>query len=286
MLAPSSKATIAIAGAASLALFAWQRAQARLRSSYTSIDAASDPEVVRDVAVDEYEGTALGTARHRYCATHSSPLSSTLEDVAARTRQHLELPQMLSSPLSAHLLQSLIRASRATRVLEIGTYTGYTAIAMAEALPPGGRVVCLDDFSDEPAAEPICRAAIAESPCGSRIELRKQSALTGLRELASARAAPFDLCFIDADKESQIAYVDMLLGSQASPPLITEAGSIVVDNTLWYSRVLRPATRHDGTTAAIAAFNEHVLRDERLHVTMLPIRDGLTILQPRRQTNG
>ncbi|CAK9021033.1 O-methyltransferase MdmC [Durusdinium trenchii] len=231
----------AAAGATAVLLLQWWSRTAcrpgrRGRKGYTSIDAARNPEVVGGVIADAYEGTMLATVRHDYCVAMSTSLSETLQELVQETQQ-LKMPQMLSSPLTVRLLQSLIRAGSATRALEIGTYTGFTAVGMAEAMPQDGLVLCLDDFSDE---------------------------------------APFDLCFIDADKESQIAYVDLL-----SEGLISAGGCVVVDNTLWYSRVLRPRGRHDACTKAVVDFNQHVLKGP-WHVALLPIRDGLTILQPVR----
>ncbi|CAL1155236.1 unnamed protein product [Cladocopium goreaui] len=288
---PSSlMGSLAVAGAAvatTLSLqWLWARATARVRrgrKGYSSIDAAKDAEVVKGVIPDAYEGTALATLRHDYCVSHSSPLSPLLQTVAQETQRQLRLPQMLSSPLTVQLLQTLIRASGARRILEIGTYTGFTALGMAEILKEGMEVVCLDDFSDEAQAEALCHQMLsAGGAAGARIQLRRQAALQGLRELSEAVEAgeePFDLCFIDADKENQVAYVEELFGAQRSRPLLADDGLIVVDNTLWYSRVLRPSHRHDTSTAAVVQFNEHVLQSGRWHVTMLPVRDGITILQ-------
>ena len=89
---------------------------------------------------------------------------------------------------------------------------------------------------------------------------------------------PFDLCFVDADKENQIAYVDLLM----SEGLLAPTGTVLVDNTLWYSRVLRPREKQDASTRAVVDFNHHVQRNGQWQVTMLPIRDGITLLQPRR----
>eukprot|EP00435_Cladocopium_sp_Y103_P027561 s252_g6.t2 len=286
---PSSlMGSLAVAGAAvatTLSLqWLWARAAARAvrrggRKGYSSIDAAGDAEVIPDA----YEGTALATLRHDYCVYHSSPLSPLLQTVAQETQRQLRLPQMLSSPLTVQLLQTLIRASGARRILEIGTYTGFTALGMAEILTEGMEVVCLDDFSDEAQAEALCHQMLsAGGAAGARIQLRRQAALLGLQELSEAVEAgeePFDLCFIDADKENQLAYVEELFGAQRSRPLLADGGLIVVDNTLWYSRVLRPSHRHDKSTAAVVQFNEHVLQSGRWHVTMLPVRDGITILQ-------
>ncbi|CAK9009322.1 unnamed protein product [Durusdinium trenchii] len=257
----------AAAGATAVLLLQWWSRTAcrpgrRGRKGYTSIDAARNPEVVGGVIADAYEGTMLATVRHDYCVAMSTSLSETLQELVQETQQ-LKMPQMLSSPLTVRLLQSLIRAGSATRALEIGTYTGFTAVGMAEAMPQDGLVLCLDDFSDEAAAEALCERSLerwaarrAQRGAGARVELRKQRAVEGLKQLATEGAAPFDLCFIDADKESQIAYVDLL-----SEGLISAGGCVVVDNTLWYSRVLRPRGRHDACTKAVVDFNQHVLKD-------------------------
>ena len=269
--AQMARILVAMAAGAGAALAWWLTRKTARR--YTSIDAAVDPDVVGGVIADPYEGTRLATVRHSYCATHSSPLSAALQEVWRRTEGELQLPRMLSSPLALQLLQALIRSSGAKQVLEIGTYTGFTAIGMAEALPEDGQVLCLDDFSDEAAAEALCEDLLARQP---KVELRKQTALQGLEDLAKEQRS-FDLVYIDADKENQIAYVEALRGQQHRP-LLAPRGSVVVDNTLWYSRVLRPSARQDEATKAVVDFNTHVLKGH-WHVTMLPVRDGVTLLQ-------
>lgn len=268
---------VALAAQAALRLARAYRRRSK-GQGYTSLDAAEDDEVVGAVRAEAYEGTRIAAARHNYCVAHSTPTSATLERITAQTQARLCLPQMLSGAISAHFLQLVIRASRAKRVLEVGTYTGYTAVAMAEALPPHGRLVCVDNFSDEPAAEAICREALFGGDLASKVELVVDCGENALRSLADAKCEPFDVVFIDADKAGQVRYLDRLLDS--SFPLVHQASTIIVDNTLWYSRPLRPPSRHDQTTAAVAAFNAHVLRDPRVRVAMLPIRDGLTVLQP------
>eukprot|EP00438_Fugacium_kawagutii_P017913 Skav201930 [mRNA] locus=scaffold3992:329762:332208:+ [translate_table: standard] len=223
---PSSSLAVAVcAVAATLAVqWLWARSVRRNgnRKGYSSIEASKDPEVVHGVsrmaklqlfhsAVEHFtQGADLATPG----VAHSSPLTSLLGTVAQQTRRRLRLPQMLSSPLTVQLLCSLIRASGATRILEIGTYTGFTALGMAEILPADGSVVCLDDFSDEAQAEALFHEMIsAAGSVGQRIQLRKENALLGVRRLAAeveAQKAPaFDLCFIDADKELGSAGIDL-----------------------------------------------------------------------------
>jgi len=249
---------------------------------YTSVDASEDPAVVAGVVPDAYTGTALGAAREAYCLRMSGEASASLKEVEAATIANLQLPQMTSSALSGHVLAMLVAITGSRRILEIGSYTGYSAIAMAEALPVWGqfetascKIVCLDPFVDEAGAEAIFRDSVRKSGFESLIELRKVHASTGLKTLREESAEPFDFIFIDADKESQIEYYEDILGSG----LLANKGVIVVDNTLWYSRVLRPREHQDETDRAVSDFNEHVRDDPRTRTVVLPVRDGLTLIQ-------
>ena len=153
----------------------------------------------------------------------------------------------------------------ARRVLEIGTFTGYSALSMAAALPADGRIVTCDI---DPETNEVARRAAAGSPYGDRIEFRLGPALDTIATLDG----PFDLVFIDADKESYLAYYEAVL------PKLAERGVIVVDNVLWSGRVLDPS---DETvdTVAIRAFNDAVAADPRVVCVMLTVRDGVTLIR-------
>jgi caffeoyl-CoA O-methyltransferase len=159
------------------------------------------------------------------------------------------------------LLRLLVRLSGARRVLEIGTFTGYSALAMAMALPADGELITCDV---DPTATTLAQKFWAKSPHGKKIRL----VLAPASDTIPTLQGPFDLVFIDADKPGYIRYWEAAL------PLVRAGGAIVADNVLWSGRVLEPK---DDSTRAIVAFNTHVMKDARVEHVMLPIRDGVTI---------
>ena len=203
-----------------------------------------------------------------YAREHSSTTSPLLREVTEATRRELELPQMLSGVLDGGLLMALVHATGARLVLEIGTFSGYSSLAMASALAPDGRVVTCE--IDEKAAA-MARRHFEASPLGGRIDLRLGPALDTLGTLEG----PFDLVFIDADKTGYLGYYEAVL------PKLAAHGVIVVDNTLWGGRVLDPSEDSE-STQAIRAFNDHVLADARTDCVLLPVGDGMTVIWARR----
>src|SRR5947209_7482271 len=202
-----------------------------------------------------------------YVEAHTTAAPAFLADLAAETRATLSSPQMLSGPVEGRLLETLVFASGARRVLELGTYSGYSALWMAGLLPPDGRVVTCE--LDPPRAD-FARARIAASPYADRIEIRVGPALETLESLDG----PFDLIFIDADKVSYGAYYEAAL------PKLAARGLIAVDNTLYGGRVLDPAAGGE-SAQAIAEFNDRVVADERVVCVMLTVRDGITLIRRR-----
>jgi caffeoyl-CoA O-methyltransferase len=200
-------------------------------------------------------------ALEAYAAAHSTDESPLLRELARETRAKTKLPQMLVGHLEGAFLRSLVRISRAKRVLEIGTFTGYSALAMAEGLGPAGRLITCDIDSGSTA---IARKFWARSPHGKKIQLKLGLALDTLKQLKG----PFDLVFIDADKENYQNYWEACL------PLVRSGGLLVADNVLWSGRVLKPK---DYTDRAIARFNNFIRRDPRVQTVMLTVRDGLTL---------
>ncbi len=201
----------------------------------------------------------------RYATEHSTPEPDLLRDVAAATRESLDAPQMMVGPLEGRFLEMLVHLSHPERVLEIGTFSGYSALSMASALPPGGRIVTCEV---DPKAAEMARRHIRASPWADRIELRQGPALATIAELDG----PFDLVFIDADKVEYRDYYEAVL------PLLSDRGVIAVDNVLWGRRVLDPDDERDDTRA-ITAFNDHVASDPRVVAVMLTIRDGVTLIR-------
>jgi len=174
---------------------------------------------------------------------------------------------MQIGPDQAAFLQVLVRAIGARRCLEIGTFTGYSALAVALALPPGGRIVCCD-VSEEWTS--VARKYWAQASVAGKIQLRLAPALDTLKKLKG----PFDFAFIDADKANYRNYFERCL------QLVRRGGLIAVDNTLWHGRVLDRRDRSDDTRA-IRAFNRRLRRDRRVEIALLPIGDGLTLALKR-----
>ena len=206
----------------------------------------------------------------RYVDEHTTPAPEHLERLAAETREQLSTPQMLSGHVEGRLLETLVFVSGARRVLEFGTYSGFSALAMAAALPADGKLVTLEVSAEH--AE-FARRHFAAHPDGEKIELRLGPALESVAELGDE---PFDLVFIDADKGGYLSYYE------ASLPLLSERGLIVVDNTLWGGAVL-PERDDDpsDSTRALREFNDAVANDDRVVCTMLTVRDGVTLIRRR-----
>jgi caffeoyl-CoA O-methyltransferase len=201
-----------------------------------------------------------------YAEAHTEPPGDVLERLAAETRATMQTPQMMVGPLEGRLLEFLVRLSGARLVLELGTFTGYSSICMASALGDGGRLITCD--VNESAVE-IARRYATEAGVVDRIDYRVGPALETLRELDG----PFDLVFIDADKDGYIAYYEAVL------PKLAERGVIVADNVLWSGRVLHDEPEE--IARPIVAFNEHVRSDPRVVAVMLSVRDGITLIRKR-----
>jgi caffeoyl-CoA O-methyltransferase len=203
-----------------------------------------------------------------YARRHTTPDSPSAQAVAERTMRTMELSRMLSGVSVGRLLGVLAHIVQAQRVLEIGTFTGYSALALAEALPEHGAVITLEALDEH---ADIAQANFDASPHGSRIDLRRGAALETLAQLDG----PFELVFIDADKREYLDYLEAVL------PMLADHGVVVVDNTLWSGRVLDP-DGSDADTQALARFNDAVVADDRLTCVMLTVRDGVTLIHKRR----
>jgi len=201
-----------------------------------------------------------------YAAAHSSPLPPLLERVAARTRAETSAPGMMVGRLEGNVLAMLIRLSGAKRVVELGTFTGYSALCMASALPEDGEIVTCE-LSDEHAD--IAQSFFDESEHKRKIHLRRGPAIATLRNLPEGS---FDMIFIDADKEGYPEYWEQAMR------VLRPGGFVVADNVLWSGAVLDP---RDDSTKAIVAFNEKVAHDPRVDHVMLTVRDGMTIARKR-----
>jgi caffeoyl-CoA O-methyltransferase len=200
----------------------------------------------------------------RYAHEHTTPDPEFFRRLEEETRAISDWPQMMVGPLEGQLLGWLVWLSGASRVLEIGTFTGYSSISMALNLVAGGRITSLD-VNEETTA--VARRYAEEAGVADRIDYRVGPALEALESLDGQ----FDLVFIDADKENYINYYEAVL------PKLAERGFIVSDNVLWSGRVAEEGG--DESTQAIKAFNEHVASDERVESLMLTVRDGMTLIR-------
>jgi caffeoyl-CoA O-methyltransferase len=201
----------------------------------------------------------------RYAEEHTTPPPPLLHELAEETRATLRLPQMLTGTVEGRLLELLVWASGARRVLELGTYSGYSALSIAAGLPADGHIdTC--EIDEQHAA--VARRYIARSPYADQITVHVGPALDTIGRLDGA----FDLVFIDADKENYVSYYEAVL------PRLVRRGLIAADNTLWSGRVLDDRDRSEGTRA-IRAFNEHVRNDPRVTSVMLTVRDGVTLIR-------
>ncbi|MCX9088304.1 MAG: class I SAM-dependent methyltransferase [Candidatus Methanoperedens sp.] len=197
----------------------------------------------------------------QYCQEHTKPESQLLHELVAETFAHTAFPEMEVGHLEGAFLRILVRLLRAKRILELGTFTGYSSLLMAEGLPDDGKLITCD--IDLETTE-IAKKYWSRSPHGKKIELKLGHALETLKTIEG----PFDLVFIDADKVNYINYWELCL------PKIRRCGLLVIDNVLWSGSVLDP---EDTTERAIDEFNKHVYKDKRVEVLMLPIRDGVTL---------
>ena len=202
----------------------------------------------------------------RYVAEHSEPLPPLMEELVAETKDGMgNRAVMLSGQIEGVLLQTLIASLGATRVLEVGMFTGFSALMMAAALPANGKLITCE-INDQ--AISLAERYFARSAHGGKIDIRRGPAIDTLRELEP----PFDLVFIDADKTNYTAYYE------ASLDLLAPKGVIVVDNVLWSGDVLDPK---DDDGKAIVAFNQHVQDDDRVTNVILTVRDGISLIRRR-----
>jgi predicted O-methyltransferase YrrM len=197
-----------------------------------------------------------------YAARYTSPGWEGFGRLADETRATQSAPQMMVGDVEGAFLSFLVTMTKAKRVLEVGTFTGWSSIAMARSLPPDGSIVTCD-VNEETNA--VARSYAEEAGVADRIEYRLGPAVETLATLEG----PFDLAFIDADKGGYVDYYEAVL------PKLAPGGLIAADNTLF-------GLDSDGDNAqAISRFNEHVLRDDRVEAVLLPFREGVTLIRRR-----
>jgi len=208
------------------------------------------------------EMTMLSEALTTYIHEHTTPEQELFGQLREETYAKLESPQMQVGRVEGRFLAMMVEVCKARRVLEVGTFSGYSAMAMASGLPDDGQLITCDV---DPIATAIARRYWDASPWGHKIELRLGDAAETLAQLVDA-GERFDLVFIDADKPGYIRYFDLAL------ELLPIGGVILADNTLWSGKVLDPQTENDH---AIVRFNAHVRSCPRVEHVLLSVRDGI-----------
>ncbi len=212
------------------------------------------------------EVTLIDEALERYAHEHTTQLAEWMRELEREARSSLPYPQMLSGQVVGRLLELLVHAVGGRNVLEIGTYAGYSALAMAAGLHPEGRVITCEI---EPEFAAFARRHIEQSPYSERIEIRVGPALDTIETLSG----PFDFVFIDADKTGYPAYYEAVL------PKLAPSGLIALDNTLRSGTVLDPGANE--AARAIDELNATLARDARVVCTLLTVRDGITLVRRR-----
>jgi caffeoyl-CoA O-methyltransferase len=205
-------------------------------------------------------------AVEEYAEAHSSPNGELFERLAAETYEKSAAPQMMVGLLEGQFLGALVRSTGAKRILELGTFTGYSSISMALALPPDGRVITCDVNAE---TTEIARRYAQEAGVADRIDYRLGPALDSIAQLEGE----FDLVFIDADKPNYLSYYEATL------PKLASTGLMILDNTLWSGRVADP-NEDDENTRVIRAVNERIRDDPRVQNVLLTVRDGMNLVWP------
>jgi caffeoyl-CoA O-methyltransferase len=200
-----------------------------------------------------------------YAAAHTTAPEALLAELAEETKATLRSPQMLTGPIEGRLLELLVHGIKAKRVLELGTYSGYSSLSMAAGLAEGGHIDTCE--VDEKHAE-VARRYIARSQYADRITVHLGPALETIERLGGE----FDFVFIDADKQNYGAYYEALL------PRLSPHGLMAIDNTLWSGRVLDESDDSEDTRA-IRELNDRIAADERVVAVQLTIRDGVTLIR-------
>ena len=213
-----------------------------------------------------------------YISEHSTPENEVLADITRETYVHVLNPHMLSGHVQGRVLSMLSYMIKPKRILELGTFTGYSALCLAEGLAEGGKLITIE-HNDE--LEETIRRNISKSPLSEKIEfiigdakeVLQRRGLSGEAGLCSLSEAVYDLVFIDADKREYCAYLDLVY------PLVPVGGFILADNTLWDGHIIDPAYDKDKQTLGLRAFNDKLKEDDRFEQVILPLRDGLTIIR-------
>lgn len=218
--------------------------------------------------MNESEHGIMKPGIEKYAGIHTSEELPVLAKLSRATHLRTHQPQMLSGHLQGVFLQMISHMIRPMAILEIGTFTGYSAICLAQGLQDGGKLITLDC---NPEMEDFTRPYFEAAGLSEKIEM-----ITGdATQIIDNLQGPFDLVFIDADKENYINYFKMVF------PKVVPGGYILADNTLWYGRVIEPGAESDRETAGIVRFNSYVQQFEGVDNILLPLRDGIMIIRKK-----
>lgn len=210
----------------------------------------------------------LGDALDQYVHDHTTPQPALFDRLRQETHAQLDMPQMQVGRVEGQFLRMLVQITGARNVLEIGTFSGYSGLAMASALPDDGKLVTCDI---DPVATGMARRYFDDSPWGHKIQIELRPALETIASLRES-GATFDLVFIDADKGGYVDYYEGVF------PMVPSGGLILADNTLWSGAVLDPK---DASDHAIVRYNTHVAGDERVEHVLLSVRDGIMMARKK-----
>ena len=206
-----------------------------------------------------------------YICEHTTPENAVLASIYQDTYLHVLNAHMVSGQVQGRLLSMLSHMLRPKRILELGTFTGYSALCLAEGLPEDGKLVTIE-HNDE--LKDRIRHNLARSPLGDKIELIIGDAVEVIRSQKSEVSNQlFDLVFMDADKREYCAYLEAVY------PLVPVGGFIIADNTLWDGHIIDPAYDKDKQTQGLRTFNDLLAADKRFEQVIVPLRDGLTIIR-------
>ena len=211
-------------------------------------------------------------ALERYIFENTQPEEDLLRELDRETHHRMVAPRMLSGHLQGRLLTMLVQMMRPKRVLEIGTFTGYSALSIAAGLDADAR---LDTIEVDDELQPLAQSFFDRSEHGSKIHLHIGSAL----DIAPQLDTTFDLVFMDGDKREYPDYYRMLMGDNDTRPLLHSGSVIIADNILWSGKVVEPVVARDRHTQALIAFNRMIVEDTRVENVIVPLRDGLNLIR-------
>ncbi|MEI6061567.1 MAG: O-methyltransferase [Bacteroidota bacterium] len=214
----------------------------------------------------ESDESLLKPGIEKYAYDHTSAELPVLAKLSRATHLRTHVPQMLSGHLQGAFLQMISHLVKPTTILEIGTFTGYSAICLAQGLQTGGKLYTIDC---NPEMEDFAKPYFEEAGLTGKIDMIIGEASNIINELPG----PFDLVFIDADKDNYINYFNLVF------PKVSPGGYILADNTLWYGRVVEPGAENDRESAGIINFNNFVLQHNGVENVLLTIRDGITLMR-------